>query len=108
MTTLELVLAIVTGLGGLAWVGSVLTKKIESKTQIDIRRMDRTGEKIELLKKTIANQADKIQSQSSHIIKLEKRIEQMQLKLSIIIPIIEKHLADTPENLELLKHLKNE
>lgn len=107
MTTLEIVLAIVTGLGGIAWVGNVLTKKIEAKNNIELKQMDRTGEKIDQLKKTISYQSEKIQSQQKHIITLEKRIEQMQLKLSIIIPVIEKHLADTPENLELLKHLKD-
>ena len=108
MSTLELVLAIVTGLGALAWVGSVLTAKIQARNNIELKQLGQTNVKIDSLKKTITQQNAIIQTQNEQIANLQKKIEQMQIKLRIIIPVIEKHLSNTPENLELLKHLKDE
>lgn len=107
MTTLEVVLSIVTGLGALAWVGNVITTKITAKNNIQLKEMDQTSGKIENLKKTISQQSEKITAQKKQISFLEKELEKIRLKLEIIIPIIEKHLSDTPENMELLKHLKS-
>lgn len=106
MTIAEIVLSIITGVGGLVWVGNVIIKKIEAKNNVDLKRLDNDHQKVEDLKNKLQDQHDTIRDQNDTIVVLRHQISAMQLKINIIVPMLRKVLKDDPDNAEILDHLE--
>lgn len=110
MTTAEIFLSffgsIVTLLIGIGWVGNVFIKRIEAKRDLDLKNIDNDIEEAENLKKTLANQKETIRIQSEDLLKLRHQISAMQLKLTIIVPMLRKALRNDPDIAEILEHLE--
>lgn len=110
MTTAEILLSffgsIVTLLIGIGWVGNVIIKRIEAKRDLDLKTIDNDIEEADNLKKTLANQKETIRIQSEDLLKLRHQISAMQLKLTIIVPMLRKALRNEPDVAEILEHLE--
>lgn len=98
--------SIVTLLIGIGWVGSVLIKKIEAKRDLDLRNIDNDIQEAAKLKKILQEQKETIRNQSDNITALMHKINNMQLKLTIIVPMLRKALRNDPDIAEILEHLE--
>lgn len=98
--------SIVTLLIGIGWVGSVLIKKIEAKRDLDLRNIDNDIQEAAKLKKILQDQKETIRNQSDNISALTHQINNMQLKLTIIVPMLRKALRNDPDIAEILEHLE--
>jgi len=110
MSTAEIIIAVFGGiaaiLGGMAWIGTVLVKRIEAKRDLDLKNIDQDIEESAKLKKTLLEQKETIRSQSDQIQILKHQISAMQLKLTIIVPMLRKALRNDPDIAEILEHLE--
>lgn len=110
MTTAEIIIAVFGGmaalLGGMAWIGNYLIKRVESKRDLDLKKLDKDIEESEKAKKILVQQKETIRAQNDKIMTLSHQINEMELKLRIILPLVKKALKDDPDIAEILDHLE--